>query len=319
MRNRPLIAVFLVLAGIGVPASAGADPACPAPRCRDVTVPVPDAYEVPNPTVRVVVPSGYAKKRKRYPVVYLLHGVGDTFKTWTEQTDLIRFTAKTPAIFVMPDGGSGPNAGWYSDWKDGSRHWEGFHIDVLLPYIDKHFRTLGRKGRAVAGASMGGFGAMKYAARHRRAFRAAATFSGFVDTMFAAPVSGTFYHHAGQGFGGQSLGTPNENVWGDQTTDEATWRANNPTDLAAKLAGVSLFIACGDGTPGGASGDDPSRPHGYVSESYLHQQNQGFVDALDDAGVKRYRTDFYSGYHHWPYWQQELHRALPKLLAAMSR
>lgn len=294
-----------------LPISAEAATACPKDRCRDIRVPVPAGLKVPNRTVRVLLPADH-KKGHRYPVLYLLHGVGDTYKTWTENTDLTSFSKKYKVIVVMPDGGKGSDAGWYSDWKDGSRHWETFHTRVLVGYIDKTFRTMGSGHRAIAGVSMGGFGAMKYAARHRALFRAAASFSGWVDTMYGYPLSGPFYHYAGQGFQGQSLGTPNENVWGDQFGDEQRWRAHNPTDIAAKLKGVSLYISSAMGTPGGPAGDDASRPHSYLNENFIWQVNRSFVGALDDAKV-RYTSDFHGGYHHWPYWQRDLHNALPRL------
>src|SRR5439155_874330 len=81
-----------------------------------------------------------------------------------------------------------------------------------------------------AGLSMGGFGAMSYAARHRGLFRAAASFSGAVDTRYVEPASGigfNIFH--------DTFGTPDDRVWGNQVTDEATWRAHNPTDRAADL------------------------------------------------------------------------------------
>jgi S-formylglutathione hydrolase FrmB len=316
MRRAITLALIVVVAAAPVQVVAADDPHCPAPRCRDLSVPVPSTIKVPDSTVRVLLPAGYAKTHRRYPVLYLLHGVGDSFKTWTQMTDVVALTQSYDLIVVMPDSGSGPNAGWYSDWKDGSRQWETFHTKVLIPFIDRTFRTSGRKHRAIAGASMGGFGAMKYAARHRRAFVAAASFSGYVDTMFMAPLSGAFYHYGGQGLAGQSLGTPNENVWGDQMSDEERWRAHNPADLAAKLKGKWLFVASGMGTPGGEAGDDPSRPHSYLSETFVWQVNESFTAALDDVKVA-YTSEFYNGYHHWPYWQQELHRVLPPLYRAI--
>ena len=317
--RRSFLAVAAVIAAAStvLPARAATDPRCPPPRCRDIKVPVPAKIKVPEPTVRVVLPVGYAARHRRFPVLYLLHGVGDSFKSWTQMTDVLQLTEDYDLIVVMPDSGSGTNAGWYTDWKDGSRHWETFHTKVLIPFIDKTFRTSGRKHRGVAGVSMGGFGAMKYAARHRRAFAAAASFSGYVDTMFMAPLSGPFYHYAGQGFGGQSLGTPNENVWGDQVGDEETWRAHNPTDLAAKLEGKWLYVTSGMGTPGGEAGDDPSRPHSYATETFIWQVNQSFVGALEEGGVT-HTAEFPGGYHHWPYWQAALHRALPQIYAAID-
>src|SRR5262249_39373157 len=156
------------------------------PRCTQTVVPVPKNLRVPDSTVRVIVPPRYDRGRKRYPVLYLLHGAGDTFATWTELTDAEDFSAAFPIIIVMPDGGHDAGAGFYSDWVDGSRQWETFHTRVLRRWVDHRFRTLpGWRHRAVAGLSMGGFGAMSYAARHHHLFRAAASFSGAVDTRYA--------------------------------------------------------------------------------------------------------------------------------------
>ena len=192
--------------------------------------------------MRVLLPTDYDGHR-RYPVLYLLHGAGDTFATWSENTDVVDFSAQFPVIIVMPDGGHDANAGWYSDWVDGSRQWETFHTSVLVRYVDRHFRTLGGGHRAVAGLSMGGFGAMSYAARHRGLFTAAASFSGAVDTRYVEPASGIGFNVFHDMFG-----TPDDRVWGNQVTDEQTWREHNPTDRAADLSGVALFLATGTGT-----------------------------------------------------------------------
>ena len=83
------------------------------------------------------------------------------------------------------------------------------------------------------GLSMGGFGAMSYAARHAGLFQAAASFSGAVDTQYAAPASGVFFTQLHDMFG-----TPDDRVWGDQLQDQATWTAHNPTARATDLAGI---------------------------------------------------------------------------------
>jgi S-formylglutathione hydrolase FrmB len=312
MRARDLI-LWLALAAAAITA-APALAACIAPRCQDVVVPLPSGVYVPDSTVRVLLPAGYAEHpTTRYPVLYLLHGAGDTYATWTQNTDVEAFTADLPLIIVMPDGGHNgdpPNpAGWYSDWKDGSRQWETFHIDVLIPYIEASYRTLGAGHRAVAGLSMGGFGAMSYAARHPGLFRAAASFSGAVDTQYGAPVSGIGFATLQSEFG-----TPGPGVWGDQLADADTWSAHNPKARAADLAGTELFVATGSGTPGGPAGDDPNNPGGYALESFILQMNLSFASALTQAGVP-FQQDFYTGgYHGWPYWQRELHWALPQML-----
>ncbi|HTD26074.1 MAG TPA: alpha/beta hydrolase family protein [Candidatus Elarobacter sp.] len=298
----------IVLLAALLAAPALADDVCLAPRCLDVVVPVPAGLVVPDSTVRVLLPTDYDGHR-RYPVLYLLHGAGDTFATWSENTDVVDFSAQFPVIIVMPDGGHDANAGWYSDWVDGSRQWETFHTSVLVRYVDRHFRTLGGGHRAVAGLSMGGFGAMSYAARHRGLFTAAASFSGAVDTRYVEPASGIGFNVFHDMFG-----TPDDRVWGNQVTDEQTWREHNPTDRAADLSGVALFLATGTGTPGGPAGDDPSNPGGYFIEQVIFQMNLSFARALDAAAVP-YGKDFYlGGYHGWPYWERELHWALPQIV-----
>src|SRR5205823_3466123 len=183
-----------------------------------------------------------------------------------------------------------------------------------LRHVARAFRTLRLAHGAVAGLSMGGFGAMSYAARHRGLFRAAASFSGAVDTRYVEPASGigfNIFH--------DTFGTPDDRVWGNQVTDEATWRAHNPTDRAADLGGVELFVATGTGTPGGPAGDDPSNPGGYFIEQVIFQMNLSFGRALDAAGVPSHRDFYLGGYHGWPYWERELHWALPQIVDVIQR
>ena len=282
---------------------------CDPPRCIDVEVPVPPHLTVPDSRVRILLPADYDPTTMRYPVLYLLHGAGDTFATWTERTDVEEFSAQFPLIIVMPDCGHDLEAGFYSNWIDGSRQWETFHTRVLMRYIDRHFATLpGRKHRAAAGLSMGGFGAMSYAARHHRLFSAAASFSGAVNTLYPRPVTSILY----------SQGTVNPGTWGSPTANTALWRAHNPTDLAARLRGVALFIASGDGQTDGPAGDIEDSPGSYIAEAFIKQMNLNFAHALDVAGVP-YTADFYKGgYHGWPYWQRELHWALPQIMTLIG-
>ncbi len=268
-----LRAGLLALALLVEPSAARA--ACDAPRCLDVVVRVPRRLRVPDSTVRVLLPEGYRDSRARYPVLYLLHGAGDTYTTWTDNTDLQAFSADFPLIIVMPDGGRNAEAGFYSDWLDGSRQWETFHTRVLRKYVDRRYRTLrGRRHRAVAGLSMGGFGAMSYAARHPRLFRAAASFSGALDTLYPSPTSPFI----------RSLNILAIGGWGDPVENADVWRAHNPTDLAAKLRGVALFISTGDGTQGGPLGDFDV-PIAYAIEAVVGLMSQNFAAALDVAGV----------------------------------
>jgi len=282
-------------------------------RTSDHAVPLPTEVSVPDSRVRVIVPAGYCHDTSAYPVVLLLHGVGDTWETWSTNVDVEAISADDDVIIVMPDGGKGSEAGWYSDWADGSRQWETFHTQVLVDWVDANFRTLGDGHRATAGLSMGGFGALSYAARNDNRFQAAASFSGFADTMYGWPVNG-FGYEAAHG----QFGTPDDRVWGDHIEDEDKWRAHNPADRATDLDDVALFIATGTGTPGGHAGEAPTNPGAYAIEHFIFQTNVSLVAHLEAAGVGYSEWIYPGGYHGWPYWAAALDWALPRLVAAIS-
>ena len=286
-------------------------------RERVCTVALPPGVRVRHNKVRVLLPAGYQQRSgARYPVVFMLHGVGDDETAWTNpgRGNLAVLTASCRAIFVMPDGGSGKEAGWYSDWVDRRFQYETFHTQVLPNALDATFRTQGARGRAVAGMSMGGFGALSYAARHPGMYRAAATFSAFADTRFGAPLSGVGYELTGQN-DVYSTGAPSKGVWGDQTANADVWAAHNPYDLAAKLRRLPVYLAGGTGTPGGTH-DDPSKLPNYATEAFLRVQIDrlaaqlrgapGFVDA-------RYT----GGYHDWVYWRDALVDSFRTLMPAL--
>ncbi|WP_279580200.1 alpha/beta hydrolase [Fodinicola feengrottensis] len=83
----------------------------------------------------------------------------------------------------MPEGGP---AGFYSNWwnhgERGAPAWETFHLTELRQLLERGYGAGTR--RVIAGLSMGGFGALSYAARHPGMFRAAASYSGVIDTTY---------------------------------------------------------------------------------------------------------------------------------------
>ena len=59
-------------------------------------------------SIRVLLPTGYDPAAdKDYPVLYLLHGCCDDYKSWSDKTDLEKHTAAMDLVVVMPDGGQG--------------------------------------------------------------------------------------------------------------------------------------------------------------------------------------------------------------------
>ena len=326
-RLRPGVLVALTLfltalAGVSVrtPAVAAVPAGCTAVAAAvvDCVVPVPaevGSVGAVDTRVRVALPD--ASFTGPRPVLYLLHGVGDTYRTIVDNTGIEQFAAGLGAIVVMPDGGRTPNAGWYSDWADGSRRYETFHTRVLVPWVDANFATLAdRSHRGVAGISMGGFGALSYAGRHPDLFGAAGATSGFLDSQVGGPVSGY-----GQNLGRSSLGTAGPEVWGDPALDADEWAAHNPTALARAgalnhLAG-NLWLAAGTGTPGGPAGE-PASPAAYGVEHYIWQTNQQFRVAALTRGVGFHDEAYLGGGHDWPHFEHGLRRILPGLIAAIS-
>ena len=293
------------------------DANCPAPRCFDVQIPLPAGVAVTDNHVRVILPVDYGAPGKRFPVLYLLHDAGGTYKIWTEKTDILKLSRAFEAIIVMPDGGHGANAGWYTNWKDGSRQWETYHIDVMIPYLEQHLDTLGDGHRAIAGASMGGFGTMSYSARHPGMFAAAGGISGAVDLLYLQQLSAEF-----TALINPIISTPDARYWGDPITNYAEWQAHDPASNIDGMRGMEVFLICANGLPGGAYDDltsGPTQAGYYAVENLVWQMNQSFATALKNAGIE-HRTFFYGpGYHDWPYFREELVWLLPQLMSVVRQ
>jgi S-formylglutathione hydrolase FrmB len=261
-------------------------------------------------SARVLLPTNYDPSgRTRYPVLYLLNGALGNQTDWTVQGNAEALTAGLPLIVVMPNGGSvGMYADWYNDGAGGQPEWETFHIGQLVPWIDSHFPTLGtRSGRAIAGLSMGGGGAMGYAARHPDLFVAAASFSGADDT--SNPGMQGVVQGGGLADGSHSPGA----IFGLRQTDEIRWHGHNATDLAANLAGLRLGIYTGNGEAGGPCGDA-----GDPVEMDVHQQSLDLHWALQGDGIPHVFDDYGAGGHSWCYWQRDLGWTLPWLMATFN-
>jgi len=312
-----------LLAGLSPAARAVADPPCQPTaqanvlECRVPTDGHAGEFSQLDTRVNVIVPPGGAEGK---PVVYLLHGVGDTYETWVANTDIETFVIDPviDAVIVMPDGGKNSTSGWYSDWLDGSRDDETYHHDVLIPWVEATFDTATGYGhRAVMGLSMGGFGALSYAARHPDTFGAAAAFSGLLDTQMGGPAQGYAFDELRPYFG-----TPDERVWGDPLLDRDVWSAHNPTALARagkyRHLDGNLWLTTGTGTPSGPAGDDPNNPAAYAVEHFIWQTNQSFAAALATSGTRYHDLSYLGGYHGWPYWQRALHLVLPHVVTAIT-
>lgn len=287
------------------------DPACPAPRCFEVLIPLPDDVSVTDNRVRIWLPKDYDASAKAYPVLYLLHDAPGDYLSWTREGRIAEALQDLPVIAIMPDGGGG-NPGWYSDWRDGSYQWESYHMNVMLPYLERHLRVLGDGHRAVAGPSMGGFGAMSYAARYPGRFKAAAGFSGAVDFLHLDRVSALYAF-----LGNPIAGTPNGPIWGDPVTHFDIWQAHDPGTHVDGLRETQVLLTCGNGLPGGGHDDEADLPT-YAIEPLLLLMNTSFEQTLANAGIAHEVWFYGPGYHDWPHYRDAFAWALPQLMAAIS-
>lgn len=260
--------------------------------------------------VRVLLPEGYDPSgATRYPVLYLLHGGGGSSTRWIDDGAAEAITAGYPLIVVMPDGGI---FGYYADWWNfglgGAPQWETYHLSQLLPWVDAHYPTVaGRDGRAVAGESMGGLGAMHYAATRPDLFTAAASFSGAIDTnyLLAPPiVEVSAIAH------GMHLPTA---AFGPRLTEEVRWRGHNPVDLAENLQGLLLQFDVGTGMPRNPIGGqvDPVEMAMYEMATAMHAR-------LDALGIEHLWNEYGPGCHCWVLWQRDLRQFLPRLMARFA-
>jgi enterochelin esterase family protein len=142
--------------------------------------------------MHIYTPPGYEAGTEKYPVLYLLHGAGDSDDSWTSVgranfilDNLIAARKAKPMIVVMPAGHTGPFSFFLPNApsRDGignSKFEDDFQKDVV-PYVEKHYRVLtGRNDRALAGLSMGGAQTLNIAAAHPGEFGYVGVFSSGV-------------------------------------------------------------------------------------------------------------------------------------------
>ncbi|HWD81239.1 MAG TPA: alpha/beta hydrolase-fold protein [Kribbella sp.] len=224
------------------------------------------------PGVNVLLPSDYHTSGRTYPVLYLLHGGNGDFMEF-DHHHIRELTADKPLIVVMPDGGK---AGWYSNpvsSNAGPHNWESFHLNQLVPWVDANFRTYAEfAGRAVAGFSMGGFGALKYTAKYYGHFSSISAHSGPPSLRRDA---GLVVHWANVSSAAVELagGT----VYGAPAWDEKRVSADNPMENLERYRGKRIFLV---------AGTSPSPdPFDYANETQVLAGQREFKAALDKAGI----------------------------------
>jgi enterochelin esterase-like enzyme len=136
----------------------------------------------------IYFPPDYETSQRTYPVLYLLHGMGDDQTGWVQFGEVLIIADKailsgaaTAMIIVMPDANTG-KCGYVNDIK-GEWLYEDFFIKEFMPFIEKTYRIKKDKiYRAIAGLSMGGEGAFIYALHHPELFSSACPLSAPTGT-----------------------------------------------------------------------------------------------------------------------------------------
>lgn len=256
--------------------------------------------------LRILLPEDYEDSDRSYPVLYLLHPARGDERFWTDTARADELTEGLPLIVVMPDGGP---VGFYSDWRSAGSgsppQWEAYHVEELIPWVDSEFRTVdSAAGRTIAGASMGGLGALMYTARHPDLFSATASFSAPAEVR---PES--MSELLALASRGPELGS---RIWGPPETELVNWVRHDPVGLAKEFEGVEVILHVGNGRP--ASYRGPLRD---PVETLLRGMNVRLHRRLSELGIEHvWAPDV--GAHNLTQMRKGLARSLPVLLEAVG-
>ena len=232
---------------------------------------------------RVLLPDGYEQSGERYRVLYLLHGLTGDYMDWSTRTDLARIAQKLPLVIVMPDG---ENA-WYTNAADKGPRFEDYIADDLVKDVETKYRVIrSRYGRAIAGLSMGGYGALKIGLKRPGIFAAAGGFSS------ALGVTEPTFDDALPAYKDQLY-----RIYGPAGSETRT--ANDIrllTEKAVPARAPALYLDCG-------------------TEDGLLDSNRELAAALKKRGLA-YEYHEVPGAHTWEYWNRRVEVFLPWLMRA---
>jgi len=207
------------------------------------------------------------------PLLYLLHGLTDDDTAWTRYTSIERYADERGLAVVMPQ----VHRSFYADEAHGSKFWT-FLSEELPGLVGRMFRVSARREDTfVAGLSMGGYGAFKWALRHPERFAAAASLSAPLD--LATTTRQDKRPHIVEVVGRVFAGRPVAGT-GDDLFHLLTREGERP----------ALLLRCG-------------------TEDHTLAQNEAFVAACRKQGVDL-DAGFGPGGHEWSYWDAEIQTVL---------
>ena len=237
----------------------------------------------------VYLPNGFDKTDKKYPVVYLLHGLYGGYDNWAKQgnmqlvaDELIGSGEAVEMIIIMPNAGSPDIHNVYNgyfnmpDWN-----YEDFFFQELIPTVEQKYRAIGNKAnRAVMGLSMGGGGSTVYCQRHPDMFSSCYAMSAWLD------------NESGEVGGRQQKKDKLYYVCEAVREHSALDFIDNADDATKEqLRTVRWFFDCGD-------------------DDFLLELSVNLHMKMRKAGIKD-ELRVRNGVHNWEYWHLALRMALP--------
>ena len=242
-------------------------------------------------TYNIFLPKSYdTDVNKKYPVLYLLHGLNDTNQGWYMRGHLKDVADQLMAsgeacemIIVTPNAGGNVYEGAWNGYFDMSGwSYETFFFTEFLPHIESTYRIIGDKQhRAIAGLSMGGGGATAYGQRHSDMFTAVYAMSALmaIPEMGGPPPSQN---------ADDKMAMLTKSV---QEHSCVKYVADADEARKLKLRSVQWFVDCGD-------------------DDFLLDRNIEFTQAMRAAQIPcEFRVR--DGGHTWEYWHSALYTCLP--------
>lgn len=233
---------------------------------------------------RVILPTNIRQDEK-LPVVYVLHGGGGGYRDWSNYSDVAQFAAKG-LILVMPEGGSSYYTNSATVPQD---RFEDYIVKGLISNVETRFPAAqGRPNRAIAGVSMGGFGAVKIALRYPDLY----VFAGGISPALDVPTRAFSIKRIAQWRFHSSIFGPE----GSETRKE-----NDPFLLSQSTNPATapyFFLTCGD-------------------REGLLPANRKFAASLQKRGFS-YEFHVVSGDHDWAQWGKQIPDLFQELIAALK-
>ena len=264
-----------------------------------------------NQTIRILVPNDYATSgsSRHYPVLFLLHGAFGGATDWTTAGAAQNITSNASLITVMPNG---DRFGFYTNWvmpgNSTLQNWRTYHMEQLVPWVDLNLRTVAKKqGRAIAGLSMGGYGAIHYAELYSDNFIYGASFSGALNLLDVG-VQNIILSLPGPG-------KPLVGPFGypTQPISSTEWFKQDTITHAADFHDIYIALYTGNVTSFEATlGYGSHRLHDVL----LMLNIPVYFDDYGDGQSIGYGCN---GEHTWPCWRASLIDVLPRMMAVLQQ